>query len=425
MQLWKTKRLKRRGAVWIAIRPWREGSFRAVLWAFFSGLMVVGLGLAFGLYVMPPSGGPHSPLHVPGSGSAVIDALICWDGQWYLEVAERGYSYDPDRESSVAFFPGYPLTIAAMCRLTKAPANYVAIAVSLVFLLASMTILYDYARRRFPADRPRLAGLVVLSMALFPTTFFFRMAYSESLFFFLTIAVLYGMQRGWSLRAIAGLVGLATATRLAGAALLPLLIGYAWRREAPLSHNLIAVVASMAVGLSGLLAYIAFQKYFFNAPWAFVQAQESWCKHFPHNWLDKAIGLASWQPVWSAYLQDSAGYAGHVLDPAPGLINLQFANPVFFVAAIILIAVGAWMGWLSGNEILLASGLLFVCYAGRGFEMCMASQGRFVAAVFPMYLVLGNILDRVPRPCANAIFALLGTYLAIYSAMLAAGYVLI
>jgi hypothetical protein len=106
-------------------------------------------------------------------------------------------------------------------------------------------------------------------------------------------------------------------------------------------------------------------------------------------------------------------------------VSLQFANPLFFVAAMALTAVGAWKNWLSGNEILLAVGLLFISYAGKGFEMCMASQGRFVAAVFPIYLVLGNIFCRLSWPWTAAILLVFGIYLAIYSAMLAAGYVLI
>jgi hypothetical protein len=55
----------------------------------------------------------------------------------------------------------------------------------------------------------------------------------------------------------------------------------------------------------------------------------------------------------------------------------------------------------------------------------MASQARFVAVAFPVYIVMGNILNRLPRPESIAILTLFGAYLAIYSAMLAAGYVLI
>ena len=70
-------------------------------------------------------------------------------------------------------------------------------------------------------------------------------------------------------------------------------------------------------------------------------------------------------------------------------------------------------------------GLILIPYVAKGFEMCMASQARFVAAVFPIYLVLGNILSRLPRPWAATILVFFGVYLAVYSAMLAAGYVLI
>ena len=47
------------------------------------------------------------------------------------------------------------------------------------------------------------------------------MAYTEALFLFLTILCLYGMERRWPLVVIALLIGLTTAARLVGVALIP------------------------------------------------------------------------------------------------------------------------------------------------------------------------------------------------------------
>ncbi len=54
----------------------------------------------------------------------------------------------------------------------------------------------------------------------------------------------------------------------------------------------------------------------------------------------------------------------------------------------------------------------------------MLSAGRFAAAVIPAYLVLGQLLNRVPRE-ATALFASIGGFmLGAYSALFAAGYAL-
>ena len=48
----------------------------------------------------------------PG-GHRWIEPWYRWDGNWYAEIAERGYSYRPGSESSVAFLPMLPLLMRA------------------------------------------------------------------------------------------------------------------------------------------------------------------------------------------------------------------------------------------------------------------------------------------------------------------------
>ncbi|MGI8777095.1 MAG: mannosyltransferase family protein [Acidimicrobiales bacterium] len=55
---------------------------------------------------MPWSNHPR-PHHVPGR--PWFEAWVHWDSEWYLQIANHGYSYKPGRQSSVAFFPLYPL----------------------------------------------------------------------------------------------------------------------------------------------------------------------------------------------------------------------------------------------------------------------------------------------------------------------------
>ena len=105
--------------------------------------------------------------------------------------------------------------------------------------------------------------------------------------------------------------------------------------------------------------------------------------------------------------------------------NLAFANPIYFLLAITLVTLGAWKGWLNSRETLLAALLIFIPYIMRGDEMCMLSQGRFMAVVFPIYLVMGQVLSRIPSPYAAMVVGLFVFYLAIYSMHVAAGYPLI
>jgi hypothetical protein len=363
------------------------------------------------------------------------------------------------------------------------PAEWAAVLVAQGFLLATYLLLLAYVRQRFPAAPKRLPIYVLLALGLLPPTFFMRMAYSESMFLFLTVLAMYGMLRKWPWWGVALIVGLATATRLTGVALLLPLIGYVWNgighggdddlsppgsgsiptRSASkgpvLARNVgirplqalrvgvrpllalrvsirslstnaarrcpLRVAGAIVIGLSGLMAYMVYQGFAFGEPLAFAKSQDFWRHRVPDGLGDKVLGLASFGPLWLAYVPGSPGYARLLADPAPRLLSLQFANPVFFVVAAGLVIAGAWKGWLSRSEIALAAGLILIPYAAKGFEMCMASQARFVAAAFPIYIVLGHILSRLPRQWALSVLIVLGTYLALYAAMLAAGYVLI
>ncbi|MDQ3488331.1 MAG: hypothetical protein M3468_11435 [Acidobacteriota bacterium] len=37
-----------------------------------------------------------------------------WDSGWYFDIARRGYYFDPEGQSSIAFFPLYPLLMGAV-----------------------------------------------------------------------------------------------------------------------------------------------------------------------------------------------------------------------------------------------------------------------------------------------------------------------
>ena len=388
-------------------------------------LLLVVAGIAFGRLAMEPSTGPHSPRRVAARGESLVDPLTLWDGQWYLEIADRGYSYNRHRMSSVAFFPGYPMLIWGVSMVTRLPSAWAALLISNGFLAAAYWLLFVYTRLRFHDAPLSLPIYTVLAAALFPPTFSMRMAYSESLFLFLTVLAMYGIARNWPWWQIAAIMALATGTRLAGVALVVPLAIHIWKTSDSPYRATVRLATSVPLALGGLAGYALYQLWDFGTAAAFIQTQDFWRHRISAILFDKIISLISLEPVWSAYWRASPGYVGRVYDTAPALFSLQFANPVFFVGAIALVSLGSLKGWLTWPEIALAACLILIPYAGKGFEMCMASQGRFVSVAFPIYLVLGNILCRLPRPVAIATLTVFGGYLAIYSAMLAAGYVLI
>ncbi len=387
--------------------------------------MAVLLGLFLGLDLFEGAGRRFSPRRIPPSGDRFLVATTHWDGQFYLQIALEGYSYDPARGSNVAFFPVYPMLVAGVYRATGIAVEWAGLLVAHVLLIAAFVLLAAYVRQRYPRASPQLGVYAVLAFGLFPTTFFLRMTYSESTFLVLALLAFLGMERGWRPIVVAAIVGLATATRPVGVALVPPLWLYVWGRSEARWKALGGMAYLTPVALWGLLAYMAFQDAQFGEPLAFAQTQSHWQSRPAVGWGEKALALAAWEPIWSAYIPSSPGYCGRWAAEVPAWFNLQLANPVFFVAAGVLVGLGAAKRWLSAGEILLAAGLLLIPYVTRGFDMCMASQGRFAAVVFPVYLVLGRLLSSAPLVVSAGVLALSAVYLAVYAALFAAGYFMI
>src|SRR3990167_10376612 len=137
------------------------------------------------------------------------ESLGNWDGGHYLGIAESGYS----EKFQYAFFPLYPLVIKALNQITQ---NYLlaAILISVAATFLGLHLLYKLVAGDF--DK-KIAEKAILALLFFPTSFFFLTAYSEGLFFLLTIAAFYFLRTRKLFWAVV-FASLASATRLSGLA---------------------------------------------------------------------------------------------------------------------------------------------------------------------------------------------------------------
>ncbi|HUY93554.1 MAG TPA: hypothetical protein VMV10_32805 [Pirellulales bacterium] len=273
-------------------------------------------------------------------------------------------------------------------------------------------------RKPPPAE---IADWAVLAASLFPTGCFFRLTYSESTFLLAALLAMYSMTRRWPLWASALIVGLATATRPVGVAMLAPLAIHIFRRFA-LRGAALRLALYLPLACWGLAAFMAYQYRAFGDPIATVRTQQHWGVRRPIPWAEKAVALATLEPLRSVYDSQSSAYWASFDPHGVSWFSMQFANPLYFLAAIGLTALGAWRRWLSLEEISFSTLLLLIPYITRGYEMGMGSMGRFVAAGFPIYLVLAQLLVRLPAPLRAALLALSGFYLASYTALYGARY---
>jgi hypothetical protein len=392
--------------------------FAIGLWCYSITSVIVVLGVVLGIdHVLTQD-------FRTSESAGYVRGFIRRDGLSYLEITKNGYCYKPEQMSSVAFFPAFPLLARCVTFVTGLRPDVALVLIANVSLACTFVLLMAYLRDRYKNGHPALPSYTLLTFGLWPPTFFFRMAYSESLFLLLTAVFLYGIQRRWSLLVLAAIVGCTTATRPVGVALLVPLMAYAWRWMGGTWQFVLRMAYILPVACSGIAAYMVFQLLTFDQPLAFALTQSYYRLRLepPLTSTDKLLALLSLEPFVSVYDYSSPCY-WEKLDANGNLVfNLQAANPFYFGAAILAVGIGIRLRWLTSYEFLLGCSLLVIPYVTRSCEMCMGSFARFAAVSIPTYIVLGNILIRLPHMVSAAFFALIGFLLGIYAAFFASGH---
>lgn len=363
--------------------------------------------------------GPYFFPNAPRAETAHPLAQV--DGIAYTEIAASGYSYHLQQQSNVVFFPAYPLLGRMLSSVTGLGGAASLIVLSHFCLAGAFVLMSHYTAERYPGESPRLQHYVLLAMGLWPATFWFRMAYSESLLLFLSLLSMYGMRRNWPHVVIALSIGLATATRAVGVALLPAFALHVWNSSAKDARALIHLGGLLVIGSLGLLDFMAYLQLFFGNALAFADAQHQWVHH-PSSWSERIMPLLTLEPFWSPYLASSPTYWRNVGHAPYPLLNYAFLNPLLFAAIGITIVIGRARRRLDAREVLLSLFMLAIPYVALAYDNLMLSQPRFAAVAFPAYMVFGIQLCRLPRWGACVVFGIFAFQLLQFSVLFGAGY---
>ena len=170
-------------------------------------------GTAFLANVLFPAARPR-PFPMPFEAAKFAETFAAWDSGWYFDIAQRGYYWSPSGQSSIAFFPLYPMLMRALAWPFGGGdrALWIAgIALSYACLFLGLAVLHRLTARTFGGDR-ETARRTLLYVAVFPFAYFFTQVYTESLFLLTSVsavAAAVASRWGW-----AGLFGaLAALTR--------------------------------------------------------------------------------------------------------------------------------------------------------------------------------------------------------------------
>jgi len=147
-----------------------------------------------------------------GVGDTWFGGFARWDAEWYRTIAREGYVYFPGVQSSVAFWPTYPVVIRLFS--WAFPSIYITGTVITVLSGATAVVLLRRWARVFVPSAAAMTAVVLL--CVFPYSWYlYGPVYSDALFVATAIGAFLLIERDryvW-----AGIVGiLATAGRPAG-----------------------------------------------------------------------------------------------------------------------------------------------------------------------------------------------------------------
>lgn len=310
--------------------------------------------------------------------------IMVGDAWWYQRIAETGYRAANDEEKNKrAFFPLYPLLVRA-CRVTGDFAIDGAIVSNLAFLGALIALGLLALRSGLDADDAERA---IFYVAFFPTSYFFSLPMTESLFLLLSVLSFLSANsdRWWG----AGLAGaLAAATRVTGILLLPVLLILAWQRHRRLVPGMLWL-AAIPIGLGAFMWHLHAVT---GDAFAFLHAQQAWGRTPRAFWQPLVDYLRNWREVgepWNLLAFNFAVALLLLVSAALLLVRRQYALGAYAMLSVLLA---------------LSSGSL-------------QSIGRYAIVVFPLFfwMAISARSTLVDRLISATLFAGLGWLLALFA----------
>lgn len=310
------------------------------------------------------------------SGRSVHRVVTVWDGRWYERIALHGYPTSVPQgdfaahtgrqaQSSVAFFPLYPLLMRGLDRVLPGGAAVAGVVLSLIIGALATVLVWLVAEK--VAGR-RVADRAAVLFAFSPGAFVLSLVYAEGLLIVLSAACLLALlDRRWVLAGV--LAALASATRPNATAVA---MACAWAAGVAIwkRREWRAAVAPLLAPV-GMLAFFVFLWWHTGETliWFRVESQ-GWGERIDFGWQNLAL------------ISDFVTHPFHNPNKVVLILSMIFA------AVLMVVLVRAKL-----------PGILNV-YALSGLGLVLAShinaRPRFIFVAFPLVIALAKTVRKQP-----------------------------
>jgi hypothetical protein len=279
-----------------------------------------------------------------------------WDSYWYLDIAQHGYYLRGEKDiANVVFFPLYPLLMRMTAPLAGGNLVLSGWIVSSLFLILAVGMLVRLTQTHHPGIDPVLPVVFLLA---YPTAFILNAVYSESLFLFLSLALVhYARQQRFLLAGV--FAAFASATRIAGLFLCVLLLV-----EMLQAHGFRSLFSRriwpLVLAPSGAVAFFSYHWITFGDFFLYLQVQYNWGRDFEMTATD--------------FVARNNAY----------LVNMAY--DLFFLALAIVIGIVAL------KRLRLSYGIYMLVSMGIALSSgTTLAVARYSMMLFPIYLLAAGI----------------------------------
>jgi hypothetical protein len=343
---------------------------------------------------------PYFPRPDHVVGGSWFESWARWDAYWYRTIVREGYEYYPGVQSSVAFFPAYPVVVWLLSGLFPSIFMTGTVVTVICGLIAAVTFHRWCALRLSPAA----AATALLALLLYPYAWYlYGPIYADALCLAATLVAFYAVERDhlW----VAGVAGLvASASRPVGLVVaVALALRVLERRNALATTGASPDEGPAGRGWAALRAELVRR----FSPRSFTRAQAPVLLSF--------VGFGGWctylwirfgDPFLFATIQSAPGWEqpdGPATWVKARLIGEVFTEPSWYTAGKFLqgaLAIGVVLlvprvarrfGWAYAA---LTLGVAMLPILGTKDFM---GTGRYLLAAFPAFAVVGEALSARPR----------------------------
>ncbi len=371
-----------------------------ILFLFIFWKLILSIFLVYGINHIP-LGNTDRFLGGGSSHFKIAPELFSWanfDGEHYLAISMNGYKF-----LEQAFFPVYPMVISILSKpfysgsfLGLINSTIVGLLVSNIAFFLSLIVLYELIVIDFSK---KIALVTIILILIFPTSFFFGALYSESLFLLLSsLAFLSIRKKKWVLAAFFGII--ASATRAIGVLLLPVFLIEAYSQKEKFKNWSWVLLIPL-----GLILYMIYQYLTVGDPVAFYRLQTIIGQQHQS-------GIILLPQVYFRYIKM--------------LITLDIQNPLYqtvlmeFIVGIIFFIL-PFIGFFKKVRI---SYLIYaiITFLTPTIQGSFSSLPRYVIVIFPSFLILSLLFNKLNLIFKLIIINLLLIYLIIESLLFFRGY---